>query len=123
MTVAKLNTANDLRKPDNGQVAYILTSPPKLVGFPENSEYVYKTSPLGGKKFGLQARKPLRRIVARTPESFEKAPGYVLTHYIDTLECGHQITTYSEEIYKTRRGCQDCLDAQIAAKKPVQRAA
>jgi len=63
------------------------------------------------------ARKPLRRIVARTPESYEKAPGYILTHYIDTLECGHQIVTYSGEESKKKRGCQDCLDAIIASKK------
>jgi hypothetical protein len=123
MSVYKLNTAKDLRRSDNAQYHILGKLAPRLVGFPETeqeSEYVYKTSPLGGKKFGLQVRKPLRRIVARTPESFEKAPGYILTHYIDTLECGHQIVTYSGEESKKKRGCQDCLDARIAAKKPVQ---
>jgi hypothetical protein len=125
MIVDKLNTAKGLRRSDKWPMTYILLNSPKrlAVAFPETeqeSSFVHKTSPLSGKKFALHARKPLRRIVARTPESYEKAPGYILTHYIDTLECGHQITTYSGEESKKKRGCQDCLDAQIAAKKPAQ---
>jgi len=128
MSVVKLNTAKDLRRSDNAQshIFWKLQKSP-LVGFPEDSEFTYKTVPIGvispvGACAVLThvARKPLRRIVARTPESFEKAPGYILTHYIDTLECGHQIVTYSGEESKRKRGCQECLDAQIAAKKPVQ---
>ena len=122
MSVVNINAAKVLRRTDNVQ-SHILCPVPHIVGFPETgqeSEFVYKTSPLSGKKFGLQARKPLRRVVARAPEYFEKAPGYILVHYIDTLECGHQITTYSGEESKRKRGCQECLDAIIAAKKSPQ---
>jgi hypothetical protein len=57
--------------------------------------------------------KPIRRVVARTPETWEKAPGYFFTHYIDTLSCGHQIETYSHEAFKKRRGCKECGEAQM----------
>jgi hypothetical protein len=60
-------------------------------------------------------RKPLRRIVARTPVTHEYKPhsSYFLTYYIDTLECGHQIETYAFEAYKKRRGCGECSEAQL----------
>lgn len=130
MSVINFNTAKYSRRTDK-TVQRILrkqSAPPaKLFNFPKSeqsdfrltSEFVYKTVPLGITPGGAcvvrthLARKPLRLIVARTPVRFELKPksGYFLTYYTDVLSCGHQVTTYSIDQVKKRRGCQLCLDA------------
>lgn len=61
----------------------------------------------------ITRRNPVRRIMAHTPETGEKAPGYFLTHDIDRLECAHQLETYAFEAYKKRRGCHDCSSPSL----------
>jgi len=94
--------------------------------FPESVKdegFVIKTVPLS-LTFPALVRKPLRRIVARFPETFEHRPdsGYFLTYFLDTLSCGHQIATHSFEAGKKRRGCQECLEA-MAVPLPRKQAA
>lgn len=136
MSVVNINTAKGLRRSDNGSYRILCEakSRAKLCTFPASdarleSEFVYKTVPLGiASHAGACARpahtnrKPVRLIIARTPETWEKAPGYLLTHYNDTLSCGHQVVTHSFEASKKRRGCQECLDA-LAVPLPIKEAA
>ncbi len=127
MSVAYLNTAKSLRKPDNGLATDILTSSRKVVPFPAsdsrlNSEFVYKTVPLGvgcaGACVRTMTHKPIRKIVARFPEMWEVQPGYSLTIYRDTLACSHQVITYGFEAGKNTRGCEECLaESSLLGKK------
>lgn len=131
MSVINFNTAKPLRKGDNGEYHILCKrkpAPADLFHFPKlesspfhfpntvkEEGFVIKTVPLGVVSSASKMvwpRKPVRRIVARTPETSPYRPGssYLLTHYLDTLECGHQVTTYKFEEFKKRRGCQLCLD-------------
>lgn len=125
MSVINFNTAKPLRKGDNGEYLVLCPThfPAKVCSISASdyrldSEFLYKTSPLGIVRGGACAvrahtdRKPLRLIVARTPvtEPYRPNLNYFLTHYIDTLSCGHQVITYKFEEFKKRRGCQLCLD-------------
>ena len=91
----------------------------KLFQFPKTVQdegFVIKTVPLS-LTFPVLVRKPLRLIVARFPITFALHPGYDLTYYLDTLSCGHQVTTHSFESGKKRRGCQECLGALAVPQK------
>lgn len=90
---------------------------PEQSDFRTDSEFVYKTVPLGIVRGGACAvrahlsRKPLRLIIARTPIPYTLSSGWSGTYYIETLSCGHQIDSHRGEEFKKRRGCQECLDA------------
>lgn len=70
---------------------------------------------------------PLRVVAARTPQyhvsEFDKTER--LGWYLDTLECGHQITVYPLSLElgegKKRHRCQECASlASLPQKKPSQ---
>jgi hypothetical protein len=100
--------------------------------FRTDSEYVYKTSPLGlGSPAGTHlARKPFRLVIARTLLCAESA--IVTKVYLEKLECGHEITSFSDfywdetshlincEPKAKRRGCEEC---RLALELPERKAA
>lgn len=55
----------------------------------------------------------LKKVIHRKPVPFqvsENAPNYLLCYVVETLECGHTVTTYPQvdPLIAVRRDCKDC---------------
>lgn len=73
----------------------------------------------------MSHRAELRKVLHRKPVPFmpyAHVPRYLLVHVVETLECGHTLTTYpqSDPLIAVRRRCVNCDDNQVSGvpKKP-----
>lgn len=70
------------------------------------------------------AKVVLRKVVHRKPVAFRPhahVPEYLLVYCVETLECGHTLTTFpqADPLIAVRRRCGDCDSVGVPKKPPM----
>jgi len=71
---------------------------------------------------------PLQKVTHRKPVAFQPhahVPSYLLVYVIETLSCGHTVTTYpqTDPLIAVRRDCKKCGSTVIEFPAPRKKAA